>query len=129
MLIIHQPNIYTWLMIYQDITYTTLYQRMRQSEVVHGITKYIHISDSDKNNFKREIENDLVLSMVNNFTILGGQKVHVATDLRLFFNDRDTNLVTDDLVFFEHRIVVPENIYLRFYVRVTWVSQKKKMSV
>lgn len=52
----------------------TVLEDETMSEVVHGITKYIHISDSDKKNFKREIENDLVLSTVNKFHNTGWPK-------------------------------------------------------
>lgn len=79
-------------------------------EIVHSVEKYLRMSESRKEEFRKETVKDMVLSKVIEHCKNGWKKQKYEGELGVFYNIRHDLQVLDDLIFFNDRVVVPATL-------------------
>lgn len=80
-------------------------------EVVHSVGQTTNFTVVDKEAVQSEIENDPVLRRVKFYYFRGWPKTmsKITNDLKLFYKMRNDIFVTENLLFYNNRIIIPNN--------------------
>jgi len=80
-------------------------------EVVHSVSHFMSIDQTEMNKFKIETNKDINIKQVKKFHIEGWPKHDkVNTNLKYFYNIRNDLQIVDELLFYKNNLIVPETL-------------------